>query len=277
MSQLIVFILAQPLPSSTMKQSHASVTLSRSGGWFEDVVIPLNSGLVSIVGQKGSGKSALAELISFAAGSWDSEEPGSFINRASEHLAGLGVLITWADGRKSNVELGTEPEAEQEVRYLSQRFVERLCADDRIGTELVREIEAVIFSYLDPTDTLNASNFDELRTIRTEGIRAEGDGLRDDVLRLIREECALRDIRSKLPEKEARLKVLVEERAGLVKQIPKAASPEEEKLQQELQLRRNELSAVQQAVALDKQQIQKIDDIRMRLSTFQSQDRSFLI
>ena len=44
------------------------------------------------------------------------------------------------------------------VRFLSQRFVERLCSDDHVGTELVSEIEAVVFSYLDPTDTLNASS-----------------------------------------------------------------------------------------------------------------------
>ena len=58
--------------------------------------------------------------------------------------------------------------------------MERLCAEDHLGTELVREIEAVIFSYTDPTDTLNASNFEELRTLRTQSIREGGDRLRSD-------------------------------------------------------------------------------------------------
>ena len=56
--------------------------LSRSGGWFDEVEIPLNAGLVSIIGQKGSGKSALAELVAYAAGSWLSDEPDSFLKRA---------------------------------------------------------------------------------------------------------------------------------------------------------------------------------------------------
>jgi hypothetical protein len=45
-----------------------SVTIADSQGWFTDDQIPLNAGLVSIIGQKGSGKSALADLIAFAAG-----------------------------------------------------------------------------------------------------------------------------------------------------------------------------------------------------------------
>jgi ABC-type lipoprotein export system ATPase subunit len=45
-----------------------SVTLTDSNDWFEDgVEISLNAGLTSIIGQKGSGKSALAELIAVAA------------------------------------------------------------------------------------------------------------------------------------------------------------------------------------------------------------------
>ena len=98
--------------------------------------------------------------------------------------------------------LGDEQSGNREVRYLSQKFVERLCSDDHIGTELVREIEAVVFSYVDPTETLNASSFDELRALRTEGIHEEGARLREDVARLIREECALRDNARKLREKK---------------------------------------------------------------------------
>ena len=81
--------------------------------------------------------------------------------------------------------IGDDQLDQQDVRFLSQKFVERLSSDDHIGTELVSEIEAVVFSYLDPTDTLNASSFDELRALRTEGIRSEGQRLRDEVVRLI--------------------------------------------------------------------------------------------
>ena len=246
------------------------VRLSNSGGWFDDIEIPLTAGLVSIIGQKGSGKSALAELISYAAGSWVTDEPGSFLKRAETHLNELKVELLWANGDISEVQLSNEQSDENDVRFLSQRFVERLCSDDHIGGELVAEIEAVVFSYLDPTETLNASNFDELRTLRTEDIRVEADRLSDEVAGLIREECALRDNAAKVPEKNARIKTLTEERIGLEKQLPKPATEEEAKIQTELQARRKALTLAQQASASDKQKLQKLNLIRSKISAFKS-------
>jgi AAA15 family ATPase/GTPase len=252
-----------------------ALKISNSNGWFDDVTIPLNAGLVSIIGQKGTGKSALAELIAYAAGSWRADEAGSFLRRAGEHLSELTIELEWADNEVSTVQLWDDPPEGEGVRYLSQKFVERLCADDQIGTELVAEIESVIFSYIDPTDTLNASSFSELRAVRTEGIKDEGDRLRADIIRLIREECSLRDAAHKLAEKKERIKALTKERDGLAKQVPQAASPEEARIQKALQARRNELTALQQEVAADKQKLQKIKDIRSRISGFKAQMSRF--
>jgi energy-coupling factor transporter ATP-binding protein EcfA2 len=252
-----------------------AVKFSNAGGWFDEASIPLNPGLVSIIGQKGSGKSALVELIAFAAGSRHTDDAGSFLKRARPHVDDLSVELEWADDTVSRANLRSDQSDENQVRYLSQKFVEHLCAEDRIGTELVAEIEAVIFSYIDPIDTLNASSFKELRAIRTEGIRAEGDRLRENVIRLIREECTLRDNAATLPEKKARIKTLTEERDGLTKQLPKAASPEEARIQKELQDKRRELTIAQQAAAVDKQKLQKITDLRTRLAAFKSQMTQF--
>jgi DNA repair exonuclease SbcCD ATPase subunit len=121
---------------------------------------------------------------------------------------------------------------------------------------------------------LNAS-LHELREVRTEGIKDEGDRLRADIIRLIREECFLRDGARKLAEKKERIKALTKERDGLAKQVPQAASPEEARIQQALQARRNELTALQQEVAADKQKLQKIKDIRSRISGFKAQMSRF--
>lgn len=251
-----------------------SLKISDANGWFDNITIPMNTSLVSIIGKKGTGKSALAELIAYAAGSWHAET-GSFLKRADRHLVGTTVELTWADGTVSTVQIGDDQPEEESVRYLSQKFVERLCADDHIGTELVAEIESVIFSYIDPTNTLNASSFDELRALRTEGIRAEGNRLRADIVGLIREECALRLAALKLGEKKERIKTVTKERDGLNKQLPKAASPEEARIQQELQTRRTELVTLQQSVAADKQQLQKIKDIKSRVAAFRTQATRF--
>jgi energy-coupling factor transporter ATP-binding protein EcfA2 len=253
-----------------------SISLSNADGWFDDLEIPLNPGLVSIIGQKGSGKSALAEIVAHAADSWNAEEPGSFLRRAGSYLDDVPVTLTWADGTSTEVRLGDEQSDERKVRYLSQKFVERLCAEDRMGGELVREIEGVIFACTDPTETLNSSDFAELRAIRTDGIRADAQRLREDLVRLIREESTLRENASKLAEKKARIKTLQDEEAGLAKQIPKPLTDAEEKLQKEIQDRRNQLTAIQQRIAVDRTQLQKLTDIRTRVFAFKSQITRFI-
>jgi hypothetical protein len=109
----------------------------------------------------------------------------------------------------------------------------------------------------------------------TEGIKSTRERLQEDVVRLIREESDLRDNAAKLPEKQQRLKTLRVEREGLVKQLPKPATPEEARLQKDLQEKRTQLSAAQQRVAVEKQRLQKVADIRTKISAFSAQITRF--
>ena len=95
------------------------------------------------------------------------------------------------------------------------------------------------------------------------------------MVRLIREECTLRENAAKLPEKKSRINTLTEERVGLVKQMPQPASEEEAKLQRNLQIKRQDLASAQQASAADKQKLQKIRNIRTHIIAFEAQMRRF--
>jgi energy-coupling factor transporter ATP-binding protein EcfA2 len=262
-----------PTPPSYHDQARVIryVGISNASGWFDETPLPLNSSLVSIVGQKGSGKSALAELIAYAAGSCNVNDPASFIRRASPHIGDLNVTLEWADGSEETTKMSDPQPNQNKVRYLSQKFVEHLCAQDNVGTELVREIESVIFSNIDPTDTLNASNFEELRAIKTEGTRAEGRRIKGEVAGLIHEESTLREQVSKIPEKKTRMTTLADEGEGLKKQIPPAVTPEEARTQASLQEKYQALNSVQQEVAAEKQKLQKIEDVRSRVTALQNQ------
>ena len=189
----------------------------------------------------------------------------------------MQVELKWADGTVSQARIGQDRSEKHGVRFLSQRFVERLCSDDHIGTELVSEIEAVVFSYLDPTDTLNASSFGELRARRTEGIRSEGQRLREQMVRLIREECTLRENAAKLQEKKERLKELSEERTGLVKQMPEPATDQEAKLREDFRAKREALATAQQKTATDKLKLQKLKDVRTRIAAFREEMARFSV
>lgn len=245
-----------------------AVTTSDSNGWFEDSKLPLNSNLISVIGAKGSGKSALADVIAFAAGSFSEDDSAAFLNRAREHLVTLKIKLEWADGGSSEVRLNENQPDTHEVRYLSQSFVERLCSQDYGGDELVHEIEVVIFSHLDPSDTLNASDFAELRAMRTEHTRAQRGEVKARMEKLIREDRELRGNRLTVPEKRQRLAALEKESDGLQKQIPAAQNAEEAKIQEQLLKSRNNLIVLQAAAARDKQLLLKIASIAARVASF---------
>jgi len=262
-------------PTSPIRSDRApyiirSIKLSNTDGWFDEVEITLNDGLISVIGQKGSGKSALAELIAYAAGSWPHNEPGSFLSRAGEYLQNLDVELKWADNESIKIKICDGMPDEQYIKFLSQRFVERLCSEDNMGSELVSEIEAVIFSHLDPSDVLNASSFDELRTLRTQDILSERRQIRDDTMRLIHEICTLREDFAALHHKNQRIQALTSERARLEKQTPPATSEEDKKLQQQLQDLLQKLANARKKSATYKQKVEIIYNIKKRVLKVES-------
>lgn len=149
--------------------------------WFANAAIDLNAGLVAIIGARGSGKTALAEII--AAGAYaarqskDNEEKKSFLYRAAKLLDSERATLKWALGDDTYNDLSSvEIEDlidEARVRYLSQQFVDRLCSAEGVTDELLTEIERVVFQAHPEEDRMEAANFGELLSLRAERWRAE--------------------------------------------------------------------------------------------------------
>ncbi|MGA2605873.1 MAG: TrlF family AAA-like ATPase [Terriglobia bacterium] len=153
-------------------------------GWFPDEEIPLNRDLVAVIGGRGSGKSALGEVIAFAAGSkifrGTEDISDSFLSKASRKsfvnttpILGARVTIKWNQGPSSEVIIpaGLKHSLEDEkVEYLPQKFVERLCAPENTE-KLEEQIEHVIFQRIDKSERLGASGFRELRNASTQPIQ----------------------------------------------------------------------------------------------------------
>jgi len=157
----------------------------RNAPWMQVASVELNDGLVTIIGAKGSGKTALADLAAFGAHAEDGEPgPASFIKKAEEHLDGVSVQLEWADGSRSSAVFGgyNEPR-EPRVRYLSQQFVERLCSNARVSQPLVDEIEAVVFSAIPEENRMWCSSFAELREVELRDLHAERDDQRNRIRR----------------------------------------------------------------------------------------------
>ena len=261
------------VPPTLHDKSRTLAAVKLSGAdWFGTATYFLNPGLVAIIGQKGMGKSAINDLIAYAAGSWQDADKDSFIGRARPHIKGMSVGLLWGDGREATINLSPKGSASEkkEVRYLSQKFVERLCADHAASGELTREIEAVIFSYLSPTETLNASNFHDLREKRTAGIVAEQRRLQEELRSLHRQISDLYSRRLSIPERRAKESSLLKEREGVVSQIPPTASDQEAKIAAELQIERDALAKLIDSVATEREKLLRLDQLAEKVTAFQA-------
>lgn len=203
-----------------------SVTVS-GADWVATPEVPLAPGLVAIIGARGSGKTALADLIAAGAGAASTDAADqTFLQRAHQHLGGSNVALTWGDGSTSDADLPPDffsREDEPRAQYLSQQFVERLCSSEGITDELLKEIERVIFEAHPYEERLGASSFRELLDLRAShgrDLRRFAQNEMDTLAEQIEAERASREELPGLNKERSRLAGLIQEdkraRSGLV-------------------------------------------------------------
>ena len=147
-----------------------------NAAWIKTPILELNAGLSAVIGGRGSGKTALVDMIAAGCSSYvESEENPSFLARAREHLSGSHVVVKWSSGEDSYAQPLDSPEnrssdAYPRARYLSQQFVEDLCSIEGMPT-LVAEIERVIFEAHPSLERDGAVEFGELLELRAGGYR----------------------------------------------------------------------------------------------------------
>jgi energy-coupling factor transporter ATP-binding protein EcfA2 len=145
--------------------------------WFPDDRVAVNPGLVAIIGPRGSGKTALADVIAAGAGSDEPfSNPRSFLSRARRLLRGSVSEVHWTHGPCTRRDLSdadtSDPLQPSGVRYLSQQFVEQMCAADGLSDNLLAEVERVVFDSLELGQRQGATDFRELLDIRLQAARA---------------------------------------------------------------------------------------------------------
>lgn len=170
------YVGLEPPKAAMPSQVIARVDIENAS-WVTTNSVPLNSGLVAIIGARGSGKTALADMI--AAGcdaipvsprDVDEDISSSFLVRARPLIGEAKVKLSWGSGEPSRRHLDSrdadDPMVYPRARYLSQQFVEELCSAKGASEGLVREIERVIFEAHAEDGKDGAYSFDELRDQR---------------------------------------------------------------------------------------------------------------
>ncbi len=144
--------------------------------WMSPPHLPINSGMLAIIGARGSGKTALADLIATGAFGVSSQlSKSSFLRRAAEFLTESNVKVTWEAGEDTENSVAAV-DAEDlldapHVQYLSQQFVEQLCSSEGLDDSLVAEIQRVVFNAHPELDRMDAEDFSAMLSLRLERAR----------------------------------------------------------------------------------------------------------
>jgi len=171
-----VHLGAEPPRGALQGHTITALSVSNAAAWLSHDTVHLNPGLVAVIGARGSGKTALADLL--AAGGLSLSQhlsDKSFIRRASEHLQSSEATLLWESGETTGNHLAqTDMEDfldHPHVQYLSQQFVDQLCSAEGLDDQLIREIEQVIFNAHPVTERFGAESFRELLSTRLEDSR----------------------------------------------------------------------------------------------------------
>jgi hypothetical protein len=157
--------------------------------WFR-ADIPINAGLVAIIGNKGTGKSALAETVGVV-GNTRQQQFFSFLSaqkfrqRQSSKAAHFKGALTWANGAVHTKRLDAPHDSAgpELVQFIPQNFLEKVCNEIPGGEErdFDRELKRVIFSHVESPDRLGQPGLDELLAFKTRASEARLDELRRDL------------------------------------------------------------------------------------------------
>lgn len=239
-----------------------SATLDET--WFDNF-IPLNAGLVAVIGNRGKGKSALTDTLGLLCNSRRHEDftflsPNAFCRPKNNKAKHFCAHLIWRDG--SEVVRGLEEsvdEAQPELaKYVPQNFLEKICT--QLGqleeTDFDREIKKVIFSHVPHSDRMGKHTLDELIGFKTEEALAKAELIKHELhdlnLWIVDLEKKTKpeyreEIENHLKQKRNELKAL---EASKPREVPKPADTEADQA---------ELSKTREALGNAKQALEDLD------------------
>jgi ABC-type lipoprotein export system ATPase subunit len=190
--------------------------------WFDNVSIPFNHGLITIIGNKGNGKSALTDIIALLSNhskGFSFLTRDKFRNPRDNKAKHFEANLTWEDGNTTsfpNLNDSFLNESATKVKYIQQDFFETVCneTDVSIQSQFGKELKDVIFSHVPYDERNNCDSLDNLISYRTNEIHENLDDLRAELKAINRKIVDLersisdehkQNVKNKLSEKQSEL------------------------------------------------------------------------
>lgn len=244
--------------------------------WF-DCRIELNPELVAIIGNKGSGKSALADILGLI-GNTPRYEDFSFLSatrfkdRKSNKAKHFEASALWGDNKHDGpMSLDDVPEvgAVETIKYIPQDYLESICNEVGLGqgSQFYAELQNVIFSHVPSEQRMGFQTLDDLLDHRSEETKRTIDFLVDELKEINREIVACEEQLTDQYRKALEAKLVAKQREieahDATKPAQKAAPSEDavateltekvnsqlHKLQEDLSMAESDISAAKQKMA----------------------------
>ena len=158
-----------------------------NGQWFKDVSIPINPELTVIIGNKGSGKSAIVDIIGLLGDSRQHDYFSFLTDKGNNkkfkqrgYAENFEATLKWESGGQASKYLDAQIDSAkpESVRYLPQNYFEQLTNEIEIE-EFRREIEDVVFSHVTETERMGKSTFYDLQEFKTHQDKNETSTLKE--------------------------------------------------------------------------------------------------
>lgn len=211
------------------------------GIWFDNIEIPFSYELTAIIGNKGKGKSALADIVGLL-GDSKNQNFFSFLNenkfrknkgKLSKNFEAKLHRIKGEDIQK-NLNDDIDENSIEIVKYIPQSFFEKVT--NNLDESFEKEIKDVIFSHIREKEKI-FSSFDDLIDKKTKPIRKSIDKkiselkeINRSIIKLEerRSETYVEGIKNKIKEKEEKIASI-----DKPKKVDKPADSNVDKLQME--------------------------------------------
>jgi ABC-type lipoprotein export system ATPase subunit len=167
--------------------------------WFsKNPEIILNPGLISIIGNKGSGKSSIADTLGLLGNTQQSSHfsflnPTKFRDRKDNKAKNFKAILKWESGDPSEKNLNDEIDdsAVETIKCIPQNYLEKICTEQIEGSLFNDELKKVIFSHVSDAEKLDYNKLDDLIEFKTKEKSSSIDIAKNEISTLNKEIAAL--------------------------------------------------------------------------------------